>query len=98
MEGSKAFAKGVMERANVPTAAWKSFTDQASCEAYVRHIGAPVVVKADGLAAGKGVIVATELEQALEASASVSRVTLAMQEQPLLSRSSLRGQSARCLR
>jgi len=66
MEGSKAFAKGVMERANVPTAAWKSFTDQASCEAYVRHIGAPVVVKADGLAAGKGVIVATELEQALE--------------------------------
>ena len=66
MEGSKAFAKGVMERANVPTAAWKSFTDQASCEAYVNQIGAPVVVKADGLAAGKGVIVATELEQALE--------------------------------
>ena len=66
MEGSKAFAKGVMERANVPTAAWKSFTDQESCEAYVRQIGAPVVVKADGLAAGKGVIVATELEQALE--------------------------------
>ena len=66
MEGSKAFAKGVMERANVPTAAWKSFTDQQSCEEYVRHIGAPVVVKADGLAAGKGVIVATELEQALE--------------------------------
>ena len=66
MEGSKAFAKGVMERANVPTAAWKSFTDQQSCEAYVRQIGAPVVVKADGLAAGKGVIVATELEQALE--------------------------------
>ena len=66
MEGSKAFAKGVMERANVPTAAWKSFTDQQSCEAYVRQVGAPVVVKADGLAAGKGVIVATELEQALE--------------------------------
>ena len=66
MEGSKAFAKGVMERANVPTAAWKSFTDQQSCEEYVRQIGAPVVVKADGLAAGKGVIVATELEQALE--------------------------------
>lgn len=66
MEGSKAFAKGVMQRAGVPTAAWKSFTDEASCEAYVREVGAPIVVKADGLAAGKGVIVAATTEEALK--------------------------------
>ena len=66
MEGSKAFAKRIMERAGVPTAAWKSFTDKAACEEYVRSVGAPIVVKADGLAAGKGVIVAATLEQALE--------------------------------
>ncbi len=67
MEGSKLFSKRLMERAGVPTAAYGSFTDEASALAYVREQGAPLVVKADGLAAGKGVIVATELEQAEEA-------------------------------
>lgn len=67
MEGSKLFSKQLMERANIPTAAYGSFTDEASALAYVREQGAPLVVKADGLAAGKGVIVATELEQAEEA-------------------------------
>ena len=66
MEGSKKFAKQVMARAGVPTAAYRSFTDQESCEAYVRQVGAPIVIKADGLAAGKGVIVAKTLEEALE--------------------------------
>jgi phosphoribosylamine--glycine ligase len=66
MEGSKEFAKQVMSRAGVPTAAYKSFTDEASCAAYVRELGGPCVVKADGLAAGKGVIVAQTTEQALE--------------------------------
>ena len=66
MEGSKEFAKQVMAKAGVPTAAYKSFTDEASCAAYVREIGGPCVVKADGLAAGKGVIVAQTTEQALE--------------------------------
>ena len=65
MEGSKRFAKEVMERAGVPTAAYRSFTDEAACEAYVRELGAPVVIKADGLAAGKGVVVAETLEDAL---------------------------------
>ena len=65
MEGSKQFAKQVMARAGVPTAAWQSFTDRAACEAYVREVGGPVVVKADGLAAGKGVIVAQTTEEAL---------------------------------
>ena len=67
MEGSKLFSKQLMERAGIPTAAYGSFTDEASALAYVREQGAPLVVKADGLAAGKGVIVATELEQAEDA-------------------------------
>lgn len=67
MEGSKLFSKQLMDRAGIPTAAYGSFTDEASALAYVREQGAPLVVKADGLAAGKGVIVATELEQAEEA-------------------------------
>lgn len=67
MEGSKLFSKQLMERAGVPTAAYGSFTDEQSTLDYVNAQGAPLVVKADGLAAGKGVIVATELEQALDA-------------------------------
>lgn len=67
MEGSKLFSKRLMERAGVPTAAYGSFTDEQSALDYVNAQGAPLVVKADGLAAGKGVIVATELEQALDA-------------------------------
>lgn len=67
MEGSKLFSKQLMERAGVPTAAYGSFTDEQTALDYVNAQGAPLVVKADGLAAGKGVIVATELEQALDA-------------------------------
>ena len=65
MEGSKKFAKQVMSRAGVPTAAYRSFTDEESCADYVRREGAPIVIKADGLAAGKGVIVAKTLDEAL---------------------------------
>ena len=65
MEGSKKFAKQVMSRAGVPTAAYRSFTDEESCAEYVRREGAPIVIKADGLAAGKGVIVAKTLDEAL---------------------------------
>ena len=65
MEGSKLFAKQVMERAGVPTARYQSFTEAAPAEAYVRELGGPCVVKADGLAAGKGVIVAQTTEEAL---------------------------------
>lgn len=67
MEGSKLFSKQLMERAGIPTAAYGSFTNEEDALAYVREQGAPLVVKADGLAAGKGVIVATELAQAEEA-------------------------------
>ena len=64
MEGSKKFSKELMARAGIPTAAYGSFTDETSALAYVREQGAPIVVKADGLAAGKGVIVAATLEEA----------------------------------
>ena len=67
MEGSKLFSKQLMERAGIPTAAYGSFTDEASALAYVREQGAPLVVKADGLAAGKGVVVAETLDMALDA-------------------------------
>ena len=67
MEGSKLFSKQLMERAGIPTAAYGSFTDEASALAYVREQGAPLVVKADGLAAGKGVTVAMDEETAIAA-------------------------------
>jgi phosphoribosylamine--glycine ligase len=66
MEGSKEFAKRVMARANVPTADYRSFTNREACEEYVRSLGGPCVIKADGLAAGKGVIVAQTTEEALD--------------------------------
>jgi len=67
IEGSKQFAKELMERAGIPTAAHAVFTSAADAEAYVRKAGAPIVIKADGLAAGKGVTVAETVDQALVA-------------------------------
>lgn len=64
LEGSKTFSKDFMVANDIPTAAYGSFTDEESALAYVREIGAPIVVKADGLAAGKGVFVAETLEDA----------------------------------
>ncbi|WP_396434397.1 phosphoribosylamine--glycine ligase [Limnohabitans sp.] len=64
LESSKAFSKAFMQRHGIPTAAFESFTDPALAHAYVDRQGAPIVVKADGLAAGKGVVVATTLAQA----------------------------------
>jgi phosphoribosylamine--glycine ligase len=67
LESSKAFAKDFMKRHGIPTAAYESFTDAAEAHAYVQARGAPIVIKADGLAAGKGVVVAESLDQAHEA-------------------------------
>jgi len=67
LEGSKSFAKDLMRRANIPTAAAESFTDRQSALDYLATQTAPIVVKADGLAAGKGVTVATEMQQAIDA-------------------------------
>ncbi len=66
LEGSKAFTKDFLDRHNIPTAAYANFTELEPALRYLRERGAPIVIKADGLAAGKGVIVAETLEQAEE--------------------------------
>jgi len=67
LEGSKAFSKDFLSRHNIPTAAYKSFTDVGPAIDYIKTNGAPIVVKADGLAAGKGVIVANTEAEAIAA-------------------------------
>ena len=67
LEGSKAFTKELCAESGIPTAAFARFTEEAAARAYVRERGAPIVVKADGLAAGKGVVVATAVAEAEEA-------------------------------
>ncbi len=64
LEGSKSFTKDFLARHRIPTAAYRTFTEIEPALAYLREVGAPIVIKADGLAAGKGVIVAMELETA----------------------------------
>jgi phosphoribosylamine--glycine ligase len=67
LEGSKAFCKDFLARHRIPTAEYQTFTDAEAAAAYIRHQGAPIVVKADGLAAGKGVVVARSEEEAIAA-------------------------------
>ncbi len=67
LESSKAFSKAFMKRHGIPTAAYDTFSDPAAAHAYVDRMGAPIVVKADGLAAGKGVVVALTAAEAHEA-------------------------------
>ncbi len=67
LESSKAFSKAFMARHHIPTAEFETFTDPVAAHAYVDRKGAPIVVKADGLAAGKGVVVAMSLAEAHEA-------------------------------
>ncbi|MEM5428999.1 phosphoribosylamine--glycine ligase [Cupriavidus oxalaticus] len=64
LESSKDFAKAFMQRHGIPTAAYQTFSDAAQAHAYIDAQGAPIVIKADGLAAGKGVVVAMSLEEA----------------------------------
>src|SRR4051794_16081984 len=64
LEGSKAFAKALCDEAGIPTALWERFDDLADAIEFVRRRGAPIVVKADGLASGKGVVVADTVEAA----------------------------------
>src|SRR6202521_3177984 len=70
LEGSKGFMKDLCAREGIPTAAYRRFTDAAAAKAYIAAQGAPIVVKADGLAAGKGVVVAADRA---EANAAVDR-------------------------
>jgi phosphoribosylamine--glycine ligase len=67
LESSKAFAKAFCLRHGIPTAAFATFTDAAAARAHIRRHGAPIVVKVDGLAAGKGVVVAQSVEEAIQA-------------------------------
>jgi phosphoribosylamine--glycine ligase len=67
LESSKDFAKAFMQRHGIPTAQYRTFTDAAAARAYVTERGAPIVIKADGLAAGKGVVVAQAVDEALAA-------------------------------
>ncbi|KAM7478789.1 hypothetical protein LguiA_027002 [Lonicera macranthoides] len=67
LEGSKSFMKNLCDKYGIPTAKYQTFTDPSAAKAYIKEQGAPIVIKADGLAAGKGVIVATTLEEAYEA-------------------------------
>ncbi|MGE5161626.1 MAG: phosphoribosylamine--glycine ligase [Betaproteobacteria bacterium] len=67
LESSKDFAKSFMQRHGIPTAQYRTFTDAAAARAYVAGRGAPIVIKADGLAAGKGVVVAQTVDEALAA-------------------------------
>ncbi|WP_102347876.1 phosphoribosylamine--glycine ligase [Bacillus sp. Marseille-P3661] len=67
IEGSKSFAKDIMKKYNIPTGAYETFTSYEDAKAYIEEKGAPIVIKADGLAAGKGVTVALTIEDALAA-------------------------------
>jgi phosphoribosylamine--glycine ligase len=67
IEGSKSFSKDLMAKYAIPTAAYRTFSERDAAVAYIREQGAPIVVKADGLAAGKGVIVAMDQDQAITA-------------------------------
>lgn len=66
IEGSKSFAKEIMKKYQIPTASYEAFTDAEKAKAYVIEKGAPIVIKADGLAAGKGVVVAETTKQAIQ--------------------------------
>jgi phosphoribosylamine---glycine ligase len=65
IEGSKSFSKELMKKYNIPTASYEVFTDIEAASAYIKKAGTPIVIKADGLAAGKGVVVAQTEEEAL---------------------------------
>lgn len=71
IEGSKSFSKDLMAKYDIPTAAYQTFTDRDAAVAYIEEQGAPIVIKANGLAAGKGVVVATTKAQAFEAVDSI---------------------------
>ncbi|MCF2649398.1 phosphoribosylamine--glycine ligase [Niallia circulans] len=66
IEGSKSFAKDLMKKYQIPTGEYQTFSDYKAAKAYIEEKGAPIVIKADGLAAGKGVTVAMNMEEALE--------------------------------
>ena len=96
IEGSKAFSKDLMKKYGIPTAKYEVFSDAAAARAYVKAEGAPIVVKADGLAAGKGVVVAmTEGKRLLPSTRSWRERRLARRAAASSSRSSWRARKCR---
>ncbi|GAE36254.1 phosphoribosylamine-glycine ligase [Halalkalibacter akibai JCM 9157] len=71
LEGSKSFAKSIMKKYDIPTGSYETFSDYEKAVAYVKEQGAPIVIKADGLAAGKGVVVAMTENEAINALSSM---------------------------
>lgn len=80
IEGSKSYAKDLMKKYSIPTAHYKTFTDFALAKSYIMEKGAPIVLKADGLAAGKGVVVAMTEEEALQALSELTCEKLVIEE------------------
>ena len=76
IEGSKSFAKDLMKKYGIPTARYEVFAEAEAARAYIRSEGAPIVVKADGLAAGKGVVVAMTEQEALDAVDAIMELSL----------------------
>jgi phosphoribosylamine--glycine ligase len=95
LEGSKSFSKAFLQRHGIPTAAYQSFTDLEPAIAYIRQQGAPIVIKADGLAAGKGVILAqTEAEAIAAAQGMLAEATFGEAGRRIVIEEFLQGEEA----
>lgn len=97
LEGSKSFAKKIMQEAKVPTARWEVFQDSQKAKEYIQRIGVPCVLKADGLAAGKGVIIAEDQETAFQAVDELMEGTLQASGKTLVIEEFLTGQEVSLL-
>ncbi|EJF82014.1 phosphoribosylamine--glycine ligase [Bartonella doshiae] len=94
LEGSKAFTKELCHKNNIPTATYQCFNDAAKAKAYIQQQGVPIVIKADGLAAGKGVVVATTMEEALNAVDTCLKCTVNNIGEKIVVESFLEGEEA----
>ncbi|MBX4336146.1 phosphoribosylamine--glycine ligase [Bartonella raoultii] len=94
LEGSKAFTKDLCRKNNIPTGAYQCFNDSAEAKAYIRQQGVPIVIKVDGLAAGKGVVVAKTLEEAFNAVDNCFKNTCSNTDKKIVVESFLEGEEA----
>ncbi|MBB4077137.1 phosphoribosylamine--glycine ligase [Bartonella fuyuanensis] len=94
LEGSKVFTKDLCRKNNIPTGSYQCFNNAAKAKAYIHQQGVPIVIKADGLAAGKGVVVATTMEEAFNAVDSCFKSTFGNTENKIVVESFLEGEEA----
>lgn len=94
LEGSKAFTKDLCRRNNIPTGTYQCFNDAVKAKAYIHQQGVPIVIKADGLAAGKGVVVATTVEEAFNAVDACFKSTFSNTAEKIVVESFLEGEEA----